>query len=240
MWRLHNASVCTAPAAVAVVNICTSLLNYITQPHVGVNEIAFVKPTSAVLIPQPARHASQSQVWTQKHVAAIHGYKLDEPIQPRHNARHPAWPASPMPLQHRNGEFIFRSSNAVKPATDLPEAMIKRVRAVEQNFCTMESRPGRTAPASAHTARRKARRAVREGSRCQDKHRSVSVPECVTCKCCVVYKCGGMAPQIQGVAVLLWSKDGLLTNGCCLCTLSSSNRHMDVCFCSGTGRPQAD
>ena len=41
----------------------------------------------------------------------------------------------------RNGEFIFRSSNSVKPATDLPEDMIKRVRAATSGYCLREVHP---------------------------------------------------------------------------------------------------
>ena len=52
---------------------------------------------------------------------------------------------------------------------------MKRVRAAEQDFCTMESRPGRSALLSVHPAPPKVRRAVREGSTCRNKHRSVSV-----------------------------------------------------------------
>lgn len=39
----------------------------------------------------------------------------------------------------RNGEFIFRSSNSVKPATDLPEEMVKRVRAACAGYCLKKS-----------------------------------------------------------------------------------------------------
>ncbi|KAA6424406.1 MAG: hypothetical protein FRX49_05618 [Trebouxia sp. A1-2] len=42
-------------------------------------------------------------------------------------------------LSRRNGEFIFRSSNSVKPATDLPKDMMRRVRAATVGYCLRES-----------------------------------------------------------------------------------------------------
>lgn len=103
-----------------------------------------------------------------------------------------------MPLQRRNGEFIFRSSNAIKPATDLPEDMMKRVRAATQDFCTMESRPGRSASVSAPMAQPQARQAVRD-SRCQHKHGSGSMCDMYIAHVVCMYI--GTAPQVPGTTV---------------------------------------
>lgn len=39
----------------------------------------------------------------------------------------------------RNWEFIFRSSNSGKPATDLPDDMLKRMRAASAGYCVRET-----------------------------------------------------------------------------------------------------
>ena len=80
---------------------------------------------------------------------------------------------------HRNGEFIFRSSNSVKPATDLPEDMVKRVRAATQGFCTREAHSATFAPMPTHRVYRKVAGAVEDSpvARCSAKHRSFFMPD---------------------------------------------------------------
>ena len=75
----------------------------------------------------------------------------------------------------RNGEFIFRSSNSVKPATDLPEDMVKRVRAATQGFCTREAHSATSAPLPSHRVHHKVAGAVEDSpeARYSAKHRSV-------------------------------------------------------------------
>ena len=73
------------------------------------------------------------------------------------------------PVVCRNGEFIFRSSNSVKPATDLPEDMMRRVRAATIGYCLRESHAS-TPNAPAGVAPKP--RSSRASGRPSDRHRT--------------------------------------------------------------------
>ncbi|DBB10243.1 TPA: hypothetical protein ACH3X3_001808 [Trebouxia sp. C0006] len=68
--------------------------------------------------------------------------------------------------QYQNGEFIFRSSNSVKPATDLPEDMMRRVRAATIGYCLRESHASMpNAPAAGPAPKRRSSKAGRPSDR---------------------------------------------------------------------------
>ncbi|DBA85962.1 TPA: hypothetical protein ACH3X1_005501 [Trebouxia sp. C0004] len=70
--------------------------------------------------------------------------------------------------QYQNGEFIFRSSISVKPATDLPEDMMRRVRAATTGYCLWESHASMpNAPAGLVPKRRSSR-----AGRPSDRHKT--------------------------------------------------------------------
>ncbi len=71
----------------------------------------------------------------------------------------------------RNGEFIFRSSNSVKPATDLPEDMMRRVRAATIGYCLRESHASMPNAPAGLVPKRKSSRAGRPSERHKTKQK---------------------------------------------------------------------